>query len=166
MSVRWSAVRPRVLVVACSDGRLQEITDEFLRRKCAITHYDRLYVPGGAGALSASGRDFMRAQQLQQECKYLVHLHGVEHVIALFHAPAVDGPAEAVCADYRRKFEWATPAEIRAQQEEDARELLRYRDEWAARAAVSIYRGEVNAAGDLAFVQLHADPDRTVRMQS
>jgi hypothetical protein len=153
-------------VVACSDGRLQEITDEFLLRECGITHYDRLYVPGGAGALSPSGRDFMRAHQLQQECKYLVQLHGVEHVIALFHAPAADGPAEAVCADYRRKFEWAAEAEIRAQQEEDARELLRYRHEWAARAAVSIYRCEVNADGDLAFVQLHADPDDTAPVRA
>jgi hypothetical protein len=147
-------------VVACSDGRLQEITDEFLRRECGITHYDRLYVPGGAGALSPSGQDFMRAQQLQRECKYLVELHGVEHVIALFHAPAADGPAEAVCADYRRKFAWASSTEIRAQQEEDAKELLRYRHEWAARAAVSIYRCEVNADGNLAFVQLHAVPGR------
>src|SRR5687768_1561090 len=106
MTARWNDERPRVLVVACSDGRLQEITDEFLLRVGGITCYDRLYVPGGIGALSASGRDFMRAQQLQQECKYLVQLHRVEHVIALFHGPAPDGPTDAVCADYRRKFEW------------------------------------------------------------
>jgi len=157
MTARWNDERPRVLVVACSDGRLQEITDEFLLRERGITRYDRLYVPGGIGALSASGRDFMRAQQLQQECKYLVQLHRVEHVIALFHGPAPDGPTDAVCADYRRKFEWATPSEIRAHQEEDAKDLLRYRHEWAANAAISIYRCEVNGQHDLGFVQLHAD---------
>lgn len=157
-SMRWDRTRPRVLVVACSDGRLQEATDEFLTRELGITHYDRLYVPGGPGALSASGLDFIRAQQVRLECKYLVQLHGVQHLIALFHGPAEDGPADAVCADYQRKFARATPAELRAQQEEDARDLLRYRHEWSDRAGVSIYRCEVGAGQQIRFVRLHADP--------
>ena len=153
----WNPARPRVLVVACSDGRLQEATDEFLARHLNITHYDRLYVPGGAGALSPSGRDFDRAHRVQKECRYLVELHGVERLIALFHGPAHDGPAEALCADYRRKFGWGTVDELRKQQEQDARDLLRFRWEWAHRAAVSLYRCEVDAAGQLSFVLLHGD---------
>jgi hypothetical protein len=160
MITRWSDVRPHVLVVACSDGRLQEGMDSFLLQECSITHYDRLYIPGGAGALTSGGRDCLRADLLKQECKYLVQLHKVELIISLFHGPAIDGPPQAVCADYRRKFSGATPSEIRARQDEDANELLRYRDEWAANAAVSIYRCEVDAAGDLAFAQLHADRRR------
>jgi hypothetical protein len=157
VDMQWDPTRPRVLVVACSDGRLQEATDQFLAAHLNITHYDRLYVPGGAGALSSSGRDFLRALELQRECNYLVELHGVEQLIALFHGPAAGGPEEAVCADYRRKFGWASPAEIRAQQGQDAHELLSYRWQWAGRAAVSLYRCEVDAAGELSFVALHVD---------
>jgi hypothetical protein len=161
VSVRmpWNPSRPRVLVIACSDGRLQEATDEFLERHLGIMHYDRLYVPGGAGALSPSGRDFFRAREIQKECRYLVDAHGVERLVAIFHGPTADGPTEAMCADYRRKFAWASIEELRAQQEHDAHELLAYRAEWAERAGVSIYRCEVGAAGELSFVTLHADPD-------
>jgi hypothetical protein len=137
---------------------LQEATDEFLTRELGITHYDRLYVPGGPGALSPSGQDFIRAHQVRLECKYLVQLHGVQQLVALFHGPAADGPADAACADYRRKFARATLAELRAQQEEDARDLLRYRQEWSHRAAVSIYRCEVGAGQQIGFVRLHVDP--------
>src|SRR5918998_448510 len=85
---QWNPARPRILVVACSDGRLQEETDLFLDGALGVTHYDRLYLPGGAGALSASGRDFVRAQQMRHECRYLVDAHGVEDLVMLFHGPA------------------------------------------------------------------------------
>ncbi len=153
----WNAERPRILVAACSDGRLQEATDEFLSRHLGITHYDRLYAPGGAGALSASGRDYMRAHQLQQECRYLVDAHSVESLILLYHGPAPDGPTEACCADYRRKQPWATDAQLRAQQEKDAAELLAERWQWAGKARVSMYRCEVTGSGELRFVTLHID---------
>ena len=51
---RWSEERPRVLVVACSDGRLQEAVDDFLQNHLGILDYDRLYAPGGPGAYSRS----------------------------------------------------------------------------------------------------------------
>ena len=71
---QWLPDRPNTLVIACSDGRLQEATDEFLAHHLQVTRYDRFYVPGGAGALAASGRDFLRAQQIRRECRYLVEL--------------------------------------------------------------------------------------------
>ena len=37
---QWQAVRPRVLVVACSDGRLQTATDDFLTDELGLTEYD------------------------------------------------------------------------------------------------------------------------------
>lgn len=42
----WNAERPRVLVVACSDGRLQQNADDFLCNHLGISDYDRLYMPG------------------------------------------------------------------------------------------------------------------------
>jgi hypothetical protein len=145
------------MVVACSDGRLQEATDAFLAREFLITRYDRFYVPGGGGALASSGTDPVRAQQMCAECKYLVDLHAVRRVILLFHGPSADGRIEAACADYRRKLPWANLADLRARQEADAVELLGRRPEWASEAGVLLYRCEVNAAGQLTFVNL--DPD-------
>ena len=155
---RWTPTRPSALVVACSDGRLQHATDEFLAREFQLTQYDRFYVPGGGGALaSSSGVDAERAERMRAECRYLVELHNVRRVILLFHGPAASGRIESACADYRRKLPWAPLAEIRKQQETDAEELLTRRREWAADAAVLVYRCEVDSAGGLAFVNL--DPD-------
>ena len=153
----WSPDRPNTLVIACSDGRLQEATDEFLARYLRVTRYDRFYVPGGAGALAASGRDFLRAQQIRRECRYLIELHAVRHVVLLFHAPTADGTMAAACADYRRKLPWASVAQLRGRQEEDAEELRRLSDEWAGSADVSIYRCEVDGCGDIRFAGLTCD---------
>ncbi|HXI98209.1 MAG TPA: hypothetical protein VNG73_04645 [Gemmatimonadaceae bacterium] len=165
--LRWTPGRPNAMVVACSDGRLQEATDAFLVREFKITRYDRFYVPGGGGALASSGTDSARAVQMCAECKYLVDLHAVRRVIVLFHGPSAAGRIEAACADYRRKLPWANLAELRAQQEADAVDLLKRRREWAAEAGVLLYRCEVDAAGQLAFVNLDPDSalgsERTIR---
>ena len=155
--LRWTPARPNALVVACSDGRLQEATDTFLAREFKITRYDRFYVPGGGGALASSDTDPVRAQQMCAECKYLVELHAVKRVILLFHGPSAAGRIEAACADYRHKLPWANLAELRARQEADAVDLLKRRQEWAGGAGVLLYRCEVDAAGRLTFVNL--DPD-------
>jgi hypothetical protein len=153
-ALRWTPARPNALVVACSDGRLQEATDAFLAREFKITRYDRFYIPGGGGALASSGTDSARAQQMCAECKYLVDLHAVRRVIALFHGPSAAGRIEAACADYRRKLPWANLAQLRAQQEADAVDLLKRRREWASEADVLLYRCEVDSAGQLTFVNL------------
>lgn len=155
--LKWTADRPHTLVVACSDGRLQEQTDEFLHAQLGLAGFDRFYVPGGGGALASSGRDFIRAQQLRRECAYLIELHEVERVILLFHGPAEDGPAGSVCADYRRKLQWASPALLSDRQRVDALELIEIRSEWAGNAEVSAYRCEVGASHEVTFVCLDAD---------
>ena len=142
------------MVVACSDGRLQESIDEFLSGALQITRYDRLYVPGGAGALASSGQDIVRAQKMRKECRYLIDLHGVTRVIALQHGPAADGPAESMCADYTRKMPWASIELLRDRQIQDVRELVTHRSEWAARAEISFYRCEVGTGGAVTFVDL------------
>ena len=157
LGMQWDSARPRILVAACSDGRLQEATDEFLSRALGIGHYDRLYLPGGGGALSASGTAFIRALEVRRECRFLIEAHRVEHLILLFHGPAVGGPPEAVCADYRRKHSWQRPDQVRAQQSADVRDLLLRRSEFTGSARLSIYRMEVDAAGELSVVTLHTE---------
>ena len=151
---QWTPERPSTLVIACSDGRLQEATDEFLAHHLQVTRYDRFYVPGGAGALASSGRDFLRAQQIRRECKYLIELHAVGRLVLLFHGPTTDGPMAAACADYKRKLPWASVAQLRSRQEEDADELRQQSGEWAGSAKISIFRCEVDARGVIGFVDL------------
>ncbi|HEV8365427.1 MAG TPA: hypothetical protein VGQ52_18055 [Gemmatimonadaceae bacterium] len=151
---RWDPTRPHILVIACSDGRLQEPTDEFLARSLGVRQYDRLYVAGGGGALSPSGRDFLRAQQLRRECRFLVDAHEIEEIVLLFHGPSSDGPPEAMCADYRRKLPQLAVSRLRDQQQRDADELMSRCDEWAGSARVRVYRCETTATGALEFVPL------------
>lgn len=152
---KWTEDRPHTLVVACSDGRLQEQTDDFLHSRLGLAGFDRFYVPGGGGALASSGRDFIRAQQLRRECAYLIELHEVSRVILLFHGPADTGPAHAVCADYRRKLAWASPAIIADRQRIDALELIEISRTWAGEAEVSAYRCEIDQNRDVRFTTLH-----------
>ena len=151
---KWSSARPNVLVVACSDGRLQEATDVFLASELGVVRYDRFYVPGGAGALVASGYDFARAQQMRRECRYLIQLHGIGKIVLLMHGPAAGGLIEAACADYRRKLPRASVEQLRAQQTADADQLLRQRTKWAGLAAVAVYRCEIDLGGAVTFVDL------------
>jgi hypothetical protein len=151
---KWSATRPNVLVVACSDGRLQEATDVFLANELGVVRYDRFYVPGGAGALVASGYDFARAHQMRRECRYLIELHAIGRIVLLMHGPVAGGPPEAACADYRRKLPRASVEQLREQQTIDATQLLRQRPKWAGPASVVVYRCEIDAAGGITFVDL------------
>jgi hypothetical protein len=151
---KWSVDRPHTLVVACSDGRLQDQTDEFLHGALGLAGFDRFYVPGGGGALASSGPDFFRSVQMRTECSYLIKLHEVERVILLFHGPASNGPADACCADYRRKLPSGAPQDIAERQRLDALELMKIRHEWAGKAEVSAYRCEINDVHQVSFVEL------------
>jgi hypothetical protein len=159
VSGKWSSARPNVLVVACSDGRLQEATDGFLANELGIVRYDRFYVPGGAGALVASGYDFARAQQMRRECRYLIALHSIGRIVLLMHGPVAGGPIEASCADYRRKLPRASVEQLREQQTVDASQLLRQRTKWAGLATVVVYRCEIDVHGAITFVDLAASSE-------
>jgi hypothetical protein len=146
----WDGKLPRTLVVCCSDGRFQQEVDEFLSGHLGIARYDRLYVPGGAGALSASGIEFTRAHSFRKECEFLLTAHGIEQIIMLFHGPSTDGPDEAICGDYRRILPTSSAKEIRRRQEQDALEILQQRN-WK-NVAIRIYRCEVSSDGVVQFL--------------
>ena len=148
----WNAQRPTTLVIACSDGRFQEEVDEFLRDHLVIDHHDRLYVPGGAGALVTSGTEFIRADRLRNECRFLIEAHGIERAILMFHGPAEDGPVEALCGDYQRRLPTSSPAGVRRQQDRDAERIQR--DGLGGGVCLEIYRCEVTADGLVRFVQM------------
>jgi hypothetical protein len=118
----------------------------------AITHYDRFYVPGGAGALTPSGVDFLRAQDLRRQCTALARAHEIKRAICLFHGPAPGGPDEAGCLDYARKLPGHSADRIRQQQDADARELLE--SGLGPGVALTAYRCEVRGDGRVQFVPL------------
>ncbi len=147
----WDRNRPSALVVACSDGRLQENVDEFLEKSLGITHYDRMYVPGGPGALIGT-EEVTRSHNFRRECRNLVALHGIKHVVLLFHSPAAEGPEEACCGDYRRRLSGQSIASVRARQERDASELVS--GGMGEGVKISAYRCEVCNNDAIVFVAL------------
>lgn len=149
----FDPTRPHVLVIACSDGRLQEAVDEFLGQ-LGIQRYDRLYAPGGPGALATSGLDYLRSGLFHKECQFLVDAHDLEEVILLFHGPALDGPPSAVCADYRRKRPRGDAAALRELQEADVEAILRDGFGWQRQIRVRVFRAEVRADLRIQFVLL------------
>lgn len=150
----WNVARPHVLVVACSDGRLQENVDDFLSNHLGINGYDRLFMPGGPGALSQSGYEFLRSDQWRRECAFLIAAHGIQELVLIFHGAACDGPETAICADYPRKLPSQTPSQVREQQEIDALDLLRRVFSVSSQLRVRIFRAEVRADGFVQFVDL------------
>ena len=148
----WDDARPRILVVACSDGRLQENLDEFLQAR-GISHYDRLFVPGGPGALASSGYELIRHDQLRRETQFLISAHAVEELFLIFHGAAPDGPEAAACADYKRKLPGLSAAQINQAQLTDVAELLRI-FAWPVHLQVRIFRAEVGGDGRIRFKSL------------
>jgi len=148
----WEERRSDTLVVACSDGQFQENLDAFVCDHLGITQYDRLYVPGGAGALCSSGIEFTRAHQVRKECTFLISAHAITRAVLMFHGPLPGGPDTAVCGDYRRKLPGRSAADIRRQQEHDAREILRAGLGPGVR--VELLRYEVGADGVVRFSPL------------
>lgn len=151
---RWKATRPQVMVIACSDGRYQEQTDEFLASELKIQRYDRLYIPGGPGALCPSGIEYLRADFYRRECAFLIEAHALERLVLLFHCGSDQGPDDAMCADYLRKLPYRATADLRAQQEADARELHGYMRDFHGNVQVHTYRAEVMPDQQVHFVPL------------
>src|SRR5437870_5274745 len=152
-SKKWLQERPRILVVACSDGRYQECLDDFLNNHLGIDHYDRLYAPGGPGALASSTLSYFRGEQFRQEASFLIEAHFLDEIILIFHGPAFpDGPKEANCADYKRKMPGARSDEINRQQETDLKEALKTLLKSGSAVRLSVYRAEVRADGRVQFV--------------
>ena len=75
-------------------------------------------------------------------------------MILIFHGASDDGPPNAVCADYLRKMSNHTPAEVNAQQQRDADEILKHGFGWRPHLKVTIFRAEVQADGEVCFVEL------------
>ena len=150
----WSAARPKTMVIACSDGRLQACTDEFLEKVLDVRDYDRLYIPGGAGAMAFGGSEFIRADTHRRAFSFLLQAHKPEQVILLTHSAADDGPPESVCAHYRRVLSRASVAEIREQQCRDVADVARALAQDLRGIRVRAFRADVTASLHVSFTDI------------
>ena len=150
----WTPERPRVLVACCSDGRLQKATDEFLEAHLAICDYDRFYAPGGPGALTPGGYEFLRATQYRDDLAFLVRAHKIEELLLIYHASAPGGPDEAVCAYYKRVHPGLSAAEVRERQASDLADLRVYLSDLRLTVQTRAFRAEVLANKQVQFVPL------------
>jgi len=150
----WSAERPKTMVIACSDGRLQACTDEFLQQALDVHDYDRLYIPGGAGAMAFGGSEFIRADTHRRAFSFLLQAHGPKQVVLLTHSAEDDGPPESVCAHYRRVFSRASIAEIRAQQSRDVAEVALALAQDLRGIRVRAFRADVTSSLHVTFTDI------------
>ncbi len=158
----WSSERPHVLVVACSDGRLQRNLDDFLNHHLGIRNYDRMYMPGGPGALAASGDEPQRTEQMRSQGLFLIEAHVIQDLLLVFHGAAAngdswDGPTEACCADYKRKLPELNIEQINAQHEADYLDILHRINSTYPQVRVRGFRAEVIADGRVRFTQRMQD---------
>ena len=154
----WQSARPRILIVACSDGRYQQSLDEFLTEHLGILHYDRLYAPGGPGSLASSTMSYFRGEQFRQEAAFLMDAHGLEKILFIFHGPMLrEGPPEATCADYLRKMPGSDAREIYTRQEADLQEAVRAVMKVSRDIEISAYRAEVRGDSRVQFAPLRVD---------
>lgn len=154
----WNQERPRILVVACSDGRLQQSLDNFLKNHLGITDYDRLFAPGGPGALARASEEPLRSNHHFGELRFLADIHGVQRIILIFHSASPDGPEQSVCGDYRRLWPLFGIDEIAAKQEEDLQRVVAAIRRNLPSLQIQAYRAETLPNYHVRFVDLLEAP--------
>lgn len=120
-SIPYEDERIHAAAVYCSDGRLGDHIDEFLHRGLGLPRYDRVACPGGPVALSGRLSAYYEAQGVEEQLRFLAHVHEIQKVILIAHMG---------CAYYSRRL--MLPAEwVEAEQMEDLQKAL-----WAVRRIV------------------------------
>ncbi len=153
---KWQRERPHVLVVCCSDGRLQEAIDEFLHGPLGIGDYDRVYAPGGPGALTPAGPDLQTSQH-RDDLAFLVRVHQVEELILIFHGSGPNGPDGSMCAYYSLILPDASRAEIQTRQAQDLAVVQHFLAEQKLSVKIRAFRAEVQADRRVLMVLLETE---------
>jgi hypothetical protein len=86
------------------------------------------------------------------ECRFLINAHGTNEVILIFHGAADDGPEEAVCADYRRKY--GDRRRVQEMQDLDLKELMRHAFTGPAAPRLRAFRADVDGRHNVRFTRI------------
>jgi hypothetical protein len=142
------------MVVCCSDGRLQMSIDDFLHEHLNVFYYDRLYAPGGPGALSEVGAQFMRTDHYRNDLQFLLQAHSFTNVVLIFHGASEDGPNDSVCAHYRKMLPDGTRDEILEHQHHDMQDVEEYLHSLRANLKIQAFRAETTNEHHIQFIKL------------
>lgn len=83
--VEFGAERIAAIAVYCSDGRWNQHFDDFLTNGTNLSHYDRLTIPGGPGALADQPGVKATDRGALKELEFLVRAHELDRVILMQH---------------------------------------------------------------------------------
>lgn len=83
--VRYEKTRIHAAALYCSDGRVGEHFDDFLRNGLSLPRYDRVSLPGGPACLAGHPQAHLEEQGVVDELKFLVEVHGLKRVVLIAH---------------------------------------------------------------------------------
>jgi carbonic anhydrase len=98
------------LVVYCSDGRFAEQTEQFIHEQLGLIQYDKLVIPGGAGALVDHQPADAEAKTARGHLRFLVEAHQIKRLILIQHDD---------CGFYQHQL-GVSAEDLSARQHEDA----------------------------------------------
>lgn len=110
-SVVYEGNRIHAAAVYCSDGRLGEQFDDFLRNGLALPNYDRVACPGGPIALSGRLSAYWEARGVEEQLGFLAQVHEIHVVVLIAHVG---------CAYYGQRLD-LPPGQVEAEQRIDLR---------------------------------------------
>jgi hypothetical protein len=127
-NVPWSADRPRVLVVCCSDGRFHGPITDFVDHEVS-DRADLVALPGGPAVVDPWNSSFDEARVFASSLALFEAHHELREAWLLAH----EG-----CSYYRLRHPTATPAELEARQIADLRRAATLLRERASRLDVRL----------------------------
>lgn len=150
----WAGDLPVAVAVTCTDGRIQAWVDDFLLELLGTARYDRVYIPGGPGAIvpGDTAAQAERAQHIWEELKFMIEAHRLNRVVLIFHGAAVGGPAVAGCGDYGRLYPGADRETVNRRQIADAHEAKNKINRTFPDVQVDIFGLAVNSKGQVTIL--------------
>jgi carbonic anhydrase-like protein len=93
--VEYNEERIHAAAVYCSDGRVGEHFDDFLKNGLQLPRYDRVALPGGPARLAGYADDGSHQQAVLDELRFLIEAHSLNRVVLIQHQD---------CAFYKQRL--------------------------------------------------------------
>lgn len=83
--LRYDPQRMHVAAMYCSDGRIGEHFDDFLKNGLNLPRYDRLALPGGPACLAGYTEARVEQDGIVDELRFLIDAHALTRVVLIQH---------------------------------------------------------------------------------